>query len=97
MTKLALVGGNQVATKTVPVTICVQCAHFINKEPMSVRKDEWYNHLCEAKPLPTKMDTYDGKMKHWKKNDFGQEFFTDDEYENCRNVNDGKCLKFQEK
>ena len=77
------------------ITVCLQCAHFINLEPGSPREHVWYNHLCKATSLPTKVDTYDGKTKPYSVNDNGDECFTKNLFEYCRNVNNGKCLKFQ--
>lgn len=76
------------------VTICTQCVHFKNLEPHSARKDVWYNHLCQATPLPKKVDPYDGKMKPCAVNDLGREHFTENEFQYCRELNDGKCPKF---
>ena len=43
-------------------TVCTQCVHFINREPDSPREHVWYNHLCEATPLPTKVGSPPGLM-----------------------------------
>jgi hypothetical protein len=68
-------------TETKSVTLCVNCEHFWNLEPNSVRNSIWYNHLCLASPLPPKLNTYDGSLEP--------------QYENCRNINkDGRCQKF---
>lgn len=80
------------------VTICKQCRHFLNREPGSAREDVWYNHLCQATPLPTKIDPYDGQEKPYGQNDFGDEYFSPDrKFEFCRKVNDGNCPKFEAK
>ena len=76
-------------------TVCTQCVHFINREPDSPREQVWYNHLCEATPLPTKVDPYDGKTKPYGSNDLGGEYFTENQSRYCRDVNDGTCPKFQ--
>lgn len=77
------------------VTVCTACLHFVNLEPGSSRAHIWYNHLCKATPLPTKVDPYDGKTKPYSVNDLGDEHFTENEFPYCRNVNDGSCPKFQ--
>ena len=79
------------------ITICIKCEHFVNLEPASPREHIWYNHLCKASPLPTKIDPYDGKTKRYTVNGLGNEYFTENQFEYCRNVNDGKCSKFQAK
>ena len=75
--------------------MCTRCVHFLNLEPNSVRADVWYNHLCKASPLPTKVDPFDGKTKPFDTNDFGDVCFSEDEFRNCRDVNNGKCPKFK--
>lgn len=77
------------------VTVCLQCEHFMNLEPGSVREHNWYNHVCKASPLLTKVDPYDGKEKPCGVNDLGGEYFSEQPYNYCRNINDGKCAKFQ--
>jgi len=77
------------------VTVCTRCVHFVNREPGSVREDMWYNHLCKATPLPVRIDPYDGKEKHYSTNDLGKEVFSRDEFQYCREVNDGQCPKFK--
>ena len=72
------------------VTVCTQCVHFMNLEPGSPREHIWYNHLCKATPLPTKVDPCDGKTKPHGVNDLGGEYFTENRFQYCRNVNDGK-------
>ncbi len=77
------------------VTVCTKCVHFQNLEPNSSRKDCWYNHLCRATLLPIKIDPYDGKEKPYSVNDLGQECFSEDTFDYCRNINDGACPKFK--
>jgi hypothetical protein len=77
------------------VTICTQCESFENLEPCSPCEHIWYNHLCKATPLPTKVDPYDGKMKSYIVNALGGECFTENKFQYCQRVNDGKCLKFK--
>jgi hypothetical protein len=77
------------------VTICKTCAHFHNREPSGPRSHVWYNHFCKATPLPTKIDPYDGATKAYSVNDLGSEYFTDDKFERCRKVNDGRCPKWK--
>mgnify|MGYP001606881511 CR=1 FL=1 len=77
------------------VTICTHCVHFMNLDPGSPREHIWYNHLCKATPLPTKVDPYDGKTKAHSVNDLGGEYFTENQFQYCRNVNDGRCPNFQ--
>jgi len=76
-------------------TICTKCVHFMSLEPGSVRKHVWYNQLCKAAPLPTKIDPYDDNIKPFNINNFGNEYFTENEFRYCRDVNDGNCPKFQ--
>lgn len=82
-------------SKQPEVTVCTQCAHFMNLEPGSAREHVWYNHLCQATPLPKKVDPYDGKEKSYGVNDLGQEYYTENKFQYCRDVNDGRCPKFQ--
>ena len=77
------------------VTVCTRCVHFMNLEPGSPREHVWYNHLCKATLLPVKVDPYDGKTKSYGKNYLGSEYFTENQFQYCRNVNDGKCPKFR--
>jgi len=77
-------------------TVCTACRHFRNLEPNSPRAGVWYNHLCLATPLPKKIDPYDGQLKPYAVNDLGRQAFTDKEFQYCREVNDGKCSKFEE-
>jgi hypothetical protein len=77
------------------VTTCKTCVHFRNLELSSVRADIWYNHLCMASPLPTKTDPYDGIAKPYGVNDFGNEYFAGHKFKFCRDVNDGKCSKWE--
>ena len=77
------------------VTVCLRCAHFKNLDPSSGREHIWYNHVCMANPLPLKVDPYDGKEKPCGVNDLGGEYFSKQPYQFCRNINDGKCPKFQ--
>jgi hypothetical protein len=78
-------------------TVCTQCKNFMNLEPTSPRKDVWYNHLCKTSPLPTKTDPYDGKKKPFASNSIGNEFFLEEKegFKFCRDVNNGRCSKFQ--
>lgn len=76
------------------MTICANCKHFINKEPGTPRSNVWYNHLCGAVELPTKIDPVDGQEKHYSKNDLDQEHFTDNTHQYCRKINDGHCRHF---
>jgi hypothetical protein len=79
------------------VTNCKQCLFHIGLEPGSPREDVWYNQLCMAKPLLKKVDSYDGKTKYYDVNDIGNEYFTTNEFQFCRYINDGKCSMFQPK
>lgn len=79
-------------------TICTECAYFYNKEPGSPREDVWYNHLCQASPLPMGRDPYDGKMKPCNQNSFGEKYFTSEKYNYCRDTNPkGECNLFLKK
>jgi hypothetical protein len=82
-------------TKANKLTVCIECAHFINKEPDSVRSEVWYNHLCKASPLGTAVDPYDGKRKPVLKNDLGRDVFREDRYRHCRDVNQGDCPHYK--
>ena len=95
MTKNVVSMEDKKKAKMPEVTVCVQCKFFINLEPGSSREHVWYNHLCSATPLPKKIDPYDGKKKPWSRNDLGGEYFSDNEFKYCKNVNDGKCPKFE--
>jgi hypothetical protein len=76
-------------------SICTKCVNFFNKEPDSVRKDVWYNHLCKADPLPTDIDPYDGNRKPFTHNAMGDKCFTEDKYSFCCDINkDGNCNNF---
>ena len=77
------------------MTICTKCKHLLNLEPNSVRADVWYNHLCTASPFPRKVDPFDGKVKSCGGNDLGGEYFTNRQFQFCRNVNDGRCDKYE--
>jgi len=79
---------------SVEITICINCSNFINLEPNSSREDMWYNHLCKANSLPTKIDFFDGKEKPYGINDLGKEYFSEHPYKYCRDCNDGHCAKF---
>jgi nucleoside 2-deoxyribosyltransferase len=76
------------------VTICTNCANFMNKVPGSTI---WYNHYCAANPLPRKIDPYDGKLKAHCVNDLGGGYFTDDDegFMHCRDINKGACSKYE--
>lgn len=77
------------------VSVCTKCRSFMNLEPGSPREHIWYNHLCKATPLPTAIDPYDGKTKPCGVNDLGNKYFTENQFQYCRNVNEGNCPKFQ--
>lgn len=81
------------------LSICRECKHFRNLEPGSAREHIWYNHLCLASPLPTRIDPYDGVEKPYSRNDLGSVYFSQDKpYHYCRTINpDGSCEKFEEK
>ncbi|MGE0626815.1 MAG: hypothetical protein AB7O43_03260 [Hyphomicrobiaceae bacterium] len=78
-----------------PTTFCTKCLHFMNREPEGARKDIWYNHYCKASPLKRRIDPLDGVSKPHTTNSFGMHIFVDEEYQHCRDVNDGNCPKFQ--
>ena len=78
-------------------TICHLCSNFINLDPNSPRKDVWYNHICKANPLPQKINLVTGKMESYGVNDMGKEYFTDDKFQYCSNINFGKCKQFENK
>jgi hypothetical protein len=77
------------------VTVCRDCASFVNVEPGSVREHVWYNHRCKAHPLPVGVDPYDGSLKPHATNDLGKRYFTDESLDVCRNHNDGSCGEFE--
>lgn len=79
------------------VTVCTQCRHFVNLEPGSVREHIWYNHLCEASPLPTRIDPYDGEEKPYGCNDLGTIYTSPYSFNFCRDINDGECPLFRRK
>ncbi len=79
------------------VTICLNCKHFCNIAKDSFHAEVWYNHLCNASPLPTAVDPYDGGVKPFQANSFGVQYFTEHQFEYCRNVNKGNCSKFTDK
>jgi hypothetical protein len=79
------------------VTICTKCKYFHNKEPNSVREHVWYNHLCKANPLPTKVNPYNGVKMAYGVNDLGGEYFSSDVYKNCRDINKGNCESYKKK
>ncbi len=93
--KLIVLGAQDVSDPK--ITICKRCKYFINIDPFSCRRDVWYNHLCRASPLPKKVDPYDGKMKSYRLDRLNRVCFTQHDFEYCRDVNDGSCLKFQKK
>lgn len=73
---------------TSPRTICVKCRHFLHisnstdpdkKEPLI-----WYNCLCQASPSIPYIDPVSGLKAYAN----GQE------YQFCRDVNDGECPKY---
>lgn len=75
--------------------ICYECPSFINLEPNSVWQDIWYNHLCQANPLPKARNPVTGKIQSYTKNDFGQTVYVDNEYEYCRDMNpEGDCRSY---
>ncbi len=77
------------------MTICVDCKHFRNQEPSGPRRDVWYNHFCAASPLPKGQDPVTGKVQQVTSNDLGTQGYTDDEFYHCRDMNGGKCSKWE--
>ncbi len=76
------------------MTFCKNCSNFINLDVGSPRENVWYNHLCAASPLPTRIDPFDGNEKPFSKNDLGQEHPSRHWFEYCRDVNNGECQKY---
>ena len=76
--------------------ICAKCANLMRLEPMSSpRYDVWYNLICKASPLAESVDLTTGGVGYKKVNDLGTEYYTENPYEYCREVNtDGECSKF---
>ena len=75
-------------------TICYECTNFLNLEPNSPRRDVWYNHLCTANKLPSRISLTTGKKEYYAINDLGDEYSSDREFKYCRDCNNGKCKMF---
>lgn len=76
------------------ITICFNCQHFRHKDQS---RDVWYNHHCGAMPLPMAADPVTGRTMHYKQNDLGKSYFTEEAFAYCRDVNDGNCKHFTAK
>lgn len=70
---------------------CYTCQHFKNSEPNGPRKDMWYNHLCKAAPLDVTINPVTGEACCKSRNDLGQEYYTNQMFEYCREINKGDC------
>ncbi len=74
------------------LTICYKCQHFTNLGIQGFGggdcTDAWYNHICNAHPLPLEFNPVTGKR--------GTESGNRGKY--CRDVNtDGNCKDFNKK
>ena len=78
-------------------SVCVECQHFQNLDPGSVRANVWYNHVCRQHPLPEGVDPVTGKEGYVQQNDLGRTFVADQQYAFCREHNDGSCGDFEPK
>lgn len=80
----------------VPATICVNCKHLksISDGP---RTGIWYNMYCSAVRRMSAIDPVSGNRCFLGKNSFGEDYFTDEEYPHCRDINKGNCPYFEEK
>lgn len=73
----------------VPNTICVKCKHYSN------RGDSIWDHYCTAVSRMQAIDPVTGEKKFLSRNDFGNDTLTDEQYPNCRSINDGNCPLFE--
>ena len=79
-------------------TVCTKCRFLINLDPGSPRKHVWYNNLCQAAPLPTARDPYDGQVKPYTGGNYPPLCFVDEKFTYCKVLNkDGNCPKYKPK
>jgi hypothetical protein len=67
------------------MTICVDCKHHKvgrNADP------QWYDHFCQASPLPSGIDFVTGQ---------DLEYGTEYPYRYCQDVNQGDCALFEKR
>lgn len=77
------------------MTICQNCIYFQNIAKNGFNSDVWYNHLCKASPLPREINPTTGENVPVQFNSLGMKYVSPNDYEFCRNVNDGNCPKYQ--
>jgi len=71
--------------------ICINCKHVLRSaEPLI-----WYNFRCKlAKRVPS-IDCVSGKPGFVTQNSLGMGYISDDEYEYCRDNNQGTCQNYE--
>ena len=88
----------QTAFQNCEPTICVNCIFHYNKEPGSPRADGWYNQICKAVAREPGIDFVTGQEGYVGRNDLGNTYITEDEFEYCRNINTrGNCEYYKAK
>lgn len=94
-------------------TICVECSGYLetssDSEAMqnshyvlwrSQHCDDnvvWNNQYCKASPLPMEIDPVSGENRAYSYNSLGNKYYSNELYENCRDVNTGNCKMFKKK
>jgi hypothetical protein len=67
-------------------TICVNWIFHRNTEPGSSSANIWYNHLCHAVAREPGIDFVTGERGFKTRNDLGQLYVSDQEFEYCRDI-----------
>lgn len=79
-------------------TICVNWIFHRNTEPGSSSANIWYNHLCHAVAREPGIDFVTGERGFKTRNDLGQLYVSDQEFEYCRDINtQGNCEYYKAK
>ena len=69
------------------LTICAMCSHCI-------KGDMWYNTFCSEYPRAKAIDLVTGESGYTSKNDLGTTSVSGQQYNFCRDINQGNCEKF---
>jgi hypothetical protein len=79
------------------ITICVNCKHCHIKEDEygSTRKSIW-DYQCMAHERMLGVNPVTGEHAYYDKNDLGKSYFTDEQYPDCKSINQGDCPKYEE-
>ena len=75
------------------MTICFKCKHHRRIGSTDI----WYDQVCLAHRRQPAVDPVTGKKGFGGVNDLGREYFTDQGYLHCRDINDGACSRFERK